>query len=108
MKRIIILVTFCIIIVSMFYGCSLLANESNTESNTKESYMLNERQKGILKKEGLPTDYNELSLTKKIAVSSKYFFFSKFSKNLANFISKYFTTSKVPSCASWKLSLKNL
>ena len=70
MKRIIILVTFCIIIVSMFYGCSLLANESNTESNTKESYMLNERQKGILNKEGLPTDYNELSLTKKIAIEA--------------------------------------
>lgn len=39
-------------------------------STTKSEYILNDRQKSILQKEGLPTDYNSLSLAQKVSIEA--------------------------------------
>lgn len=39
-------------------------------STTKSEYILSDRQKSILQKEGLPTDYNSLSLTQKASIEA--------------------------------------
>ena len=43
---------------------------SNIVSSTQEQVVLNERQKNILKEEGLPTDYEKLTPTQKMAIVS--------------------------------------
>lgn len=70
MRKIAYFVLFNIIAVTMLSGCAFINNDSFRESNVKESYMLNDRQKEILKQEGLPTNFNELSLSKKIAIEA--------------------------------------
>ena len=70
MKRIVVLAISCILSIFVVSGCTLFSHDSISESPTKESNMLNDRQKKILEKEGLPTDYNELSLSKKIAIEA--------------------------------------
>ena len=39
-------------------------------STVKSEYILNDRQKSILQKEGLPIDYNSLSLTQKVSIEA--------------------------------------
>ena len=43
---------------------------NNETTSVKSEYILNDRQKSILRKEGLPTDYDSLSLTQKVSIEA--------------------------------------
>lgn len=69
MKRIVVIVVSCMTIV-ILTGCTLIHGFIPPESKLIESYTLNERQKKILSKEGLPTEYEDLSLSQKISINA--------------------------------------
>lgn len=71
MKRIALsVVLFTVLMVSILSGCAFIKQKVPKESSAKELYMLNDRQKAILEQEGLPTKYEELPLSKKIAIEA--------------------------------------
>lgn len=64
-----ILLIICLLMAFALVGCGLSV-KSPTEAVQKEPYMLNERQKEILQKSGLSTDYSQLNMTQKSAIEA--------------------------------------
>ena len=66
----VVLIVLCFTIALMFCSCNFLNPILRNESNSKGSYVLCDRQKKILKQEGLPLDYEELDGSQKNAIDS--------------------------------------
>ena len=66
----VVLIVLCFTIALMFCSCNFLNPILRNESNSKGSYVLCDRQKKILKQEGLPLDYEELDDSQKNAIDS--------------------------------------
>ena len=64
----VVLIVLCFTIALMFCSCNFINPILRNNSNSKGSYMLSDRQKKILKKEGLPLDYEKLNDTQKSAI----------------------------------------
>ena len=64
----VVLIVLCFMIALMFCSCNFLNPILRNESNSKGSYVLCDRQKKILKQEGLPLDYEELDDSQKSAI----------------------------------------
>ena len=67
MKKV-VLIVLCFTVALMFCSCNFINPILGKESNSKGSYMLSDRQKKILKQEGLPLDYEKLNDTQKSAI----------------------------------------
>ena len=65
-----VLIVLCFMIALMFCSCNFLNPILRNDSNSKGSYVLCDRQKKILKQEGLPLDYEELDGSQKNAIDS--------------------------------------
>ncbi|MGO5175769.1 hypothetical protein ACTQ2N_11345 [Ruminococcus sp. LCP21S3_E8] len=63
-----VLIVLCFTIALVFCSCNFINPILRNESNSKGSYMLSDRQKKILKQEGLPLDYEKLNDTQKSAI----------------------------------------
>jgi hypothetical protein len=74
----------CLLVLAIFSitctGCSIFDlnfnafsntnNQSNVDTTTTEQYTFTDRQIEILEEEGLPTDYNELTLSQKVSIEA--------------------------------------
>ena len=64
----VVLIVLCFTIALMFCSCNFINPILRNKSNSKGSYVLCDRQKKILKQEGLPLDYEELDDSQKSAI----------------------------------------
>ena len=67
MKKV-VLIVLCFTIALMFCSCNFINPILRNNSNSKGSYVLCDRQKKILKQEGLPLDYEKLDDMQKSAI----------------------------------------
>lgn len=67
-KKKAVLIVLCFMIALMFCSCNFINPFLRNDTNKKGTYVLCDRQKKILKQEGLPLDYEKLNDTQKSAI----------------------------------------